>query len=146
MTTHRRPRFAPGALVLLATTLAATDAAADQPLAPTVRAEDPTLPDLEPFVPPTRMASPSLVAVGATLMGVGATGIALGAVVSADQPDNPGAPDMFSPAALMLGGVLLAAGIPLFAIGIREVPDTETASAVPVVRVGAGAADLTWQF
>lgn len=145
MTTHRRPRFAPLAL-LLATTLATTGAAADEPLAPRVAAEDGTQPDFEPFEAPTRMASPALAVVGASMMGVGTAGIVTAGVVLASADENPGAPDLLSGPLLMLGGVLFAAGIPLFAVGARQVEVEESGGAVPVIRVGAGVADATWHF
>lgn len=145
MTTHRRLRFAPAAL-LLACTLATANASADEPLAPRVAAEDGTQPDFEPFEAPTRMASPTLAVVGASMMGVGTAGLLTGGVMIATADENPGAPDFVTGPVLLLGGVLFAAGIPIFAVGAREVPVGESGGAVPVVRVGAGVADATWHF
>ncbi|MDI1475082.1 hypothetical protein [Polyangium sp. y55x31] len=160
-------------LLLLAfalVSLASPSAHADEPpgWVPTDKAED--LPPPPPAPPPprpgpttytveqpelpagaTKMASPAAFYVGLTLAGVGALGVVTGLVIRADLPETecencPAEEKRSASLGLLIGGGIgMLIGIPIAAVGGRQVAD-EPSWARPKVFISPRGGALQWTF
>lgn len=137
----RRPYAATARWALAAAIVAtaSTASAAEPPIGGTTSAAEDE---------PTRLADPGMVIVGASLMGTGAASMTLGGVLmgQAESARNPLL--YFAGAGAGFAGIaMLAAGVPVFIIGVRPVPRHEArAAALPTMRIGPASADVSWRF
>lgn len=100
--------------------------------------------DLEKQRCESRRTSPGMMAGGIVLMGLGGGSFAVGLATSAL---SFGKTETASTVA-MIGGIAVAmgAGLPLTLVGNRKVRPEDEPSGAPTVRLGLGAADVTWTF
>lgn len=100
---------------------------------------------------PTRMASTPAFYVGTILAGVGLLGVVTGLVIRADLPDTectncPADEKRSASLGLLIGGGLgMLIGIPIAAVGGRQVPD-EPSWARPKVFLSPRGGALQWTF
>jgi len=111
-----------------------------------------------PMDRPMKRRNPAMMGTGIAFTGVGAVGILAGAIVygtasNASCSTNFGfeirctdqSQQTAGAVVMVIGAVLLAAGIPLWVVGGKKVPDTDTQPSTAVV-VGPRSAALRWTF